>query len=426
MNVLVVGNGGREHTIAWKLAQSPRLGRLFVAPGNGGTAALGTNLPMGAEDVLALLAAAKEHDVDLTVVGPEAPLAAGIVDAFAAEGLPIFGPTQAAARIESSKVWAKDLMRRHSIPTGRARSFDSIDEARDYIDSLPEGEAVLKADGLAAGKGVILTATKDEAKATAEAILSGGAFGDAGKRILVEERLSGPEVSVFALVDGETVSAEIAACDYKRALDGDRGLNTGGMGAYSPPEPALWNDELASIVRRQIMEATAAAMVEEGCPYQGVLYAGLMLTVDGPKVIEFNCRFGDPEAQVTLPRLESDLLELCLAAAQGRLAETQVSWGGAPMVAVVMASGGYPGSYETGRPIAGLHQAAEKGLVFHAGTRVDNGQTLTSGGRVLAAVGEGKDMAAARHAAYAAVAQISFDGAEFRTDIAARAVNGPR
>jgi len=426
VNVLVVGNGGREHTIAWKLAQSPLLGRLYVAPGNGGTAAIATNLPVGAEDVPALLAAAKEHDVGLTVVGPEAPLAAGIVDAFAAEGLLTFGPSRAAARIESSKVWAKDLMRRHGIPTARAQSFDSVEGALEYIEALPDGGAVVKADGLAAGKGVILAATREEAKATAEAMISGNAFGEAGKRILVEERLAGPEISVLALVDGETVSAEVAACDYKRALNGDQGPNTGGMGAYSPPEPALWSPDLASLVRRDVLEATAAAMVSEGCPFRGVLYAGIMLTDSGPMVLEYNCRFGDPESQVTLPRLQSDLLEACLATAQGRLAETPVSWGGGPRVAVVVASGGYPGSYDTGRPITGLGHAAGKGLVFHAGTSLEDGRTLTSGGRVLATVGEGEDMAAARDAAYAAATEISFEGATFRIDIAARAIEGAR
>ena len=422
MNVLVVGDGGREHAIAWKLAQSPLLDRLFVAPGNGGTAALGTNLPVGSENVPALLAAAREHNVGLTVIGPEAPLAAGIADVLAAEGLAVFGPRRAAARIESSKVWAKNLMRRHGIPTARAWSTDSIQDAQRHIDALPDGGAVIKADGLAAGKGVILAAAKEEAKQVAEAMLSGRAFGEAGTRIVVEERLSGPEISVLAVVDGETVSAEIAACDYKRALDGDEGPNTGGMGAYSPPEAALWTPQLASLIRREILEATAAAMVTEGCPFSGVLYAGLMLTDDGPMVLEFNCRSGDPESQVILPRLESDLLEACLATAEGRLEETRVSWKGAPRVAVVMASGGYPGSYETGHPIYGLESATDRSLVFHAGTRVENGRTLTSGGRVLAVVGEGDDVAAAREAAYAAVEPISFEDATYRTDIAARAV----
>ena len=422
MNVLLVGSGGREHTMAWKLAQSPLLRKLFIAPGNGGTASLGTNLQVGAEDVPGLVVAAREHGADLTVIGPEAPLASGVVDAFAAEGLPIFGPSQAAARIESSKVWTKDLLHRHGIPTSQSRSFESLDDALAYIDSLPEGGVVIKADGLAAGKGVILASTRQEAKAAVAGMLRDREFGDAGARVVVEERMEGPEVSVFALVDGETVSPEIAACDYKRALDGDRGLNTGGMGAYSPPEPALWNENLATRVRSDIVEATAAAMVAEGCPFRGVLYAGLMLTVDGPKVVEFNCRFGDPEAQVTLPRLESDLLELCLATAHGRLADTTVAWGGGPRVAVVAASEGYPGAYETGRPITGLREAEENALVFHAGTRAEDGRVLTSGGRVLAVVGTGADVAAARSAAYDAVGKVAFEGVAYRTDIAARAV----
>ncbi len=418
MKVLVVGNGGREHALAWKLAQSDLVSEILVAPGNAGTAAVGENVDVGAEDVDGLLELALERRVDLTVVGPEAPMVSGIADRFTEAGLKIFAPTAAAAQLEGSKSWAKDLMGRASVRTASARRFDNSEEAMSYALSLPEGSFVIKADGLAAGKGVLLPDTHQEASNAIVSMIDGNAFGDAGDTLLIEERTSGPEVSVFAFVQGEHVSAEVAACDYKRVNDTDDGPNTGGMGAYTPPE--FWTPELAAQVRAEILEPVARQMVADGVPYSGVLYAGLMLTENGPSVIEFNCRFGDPECEVLMPVLESDLAEICLAVAEGRLAETAVEWGSGAHVCVVMTSGGYPGKYRTGLPVAGLEDA---GLVFHAGTSTnDTGETVTAGGRVLVAVGSGDDVEAARDEAYSAVDAISFDGEHHRFDIAERAI----
>ncbi|MEX0761663.1 MAG: phosphoribosylamine--glycine ligase [Dehalococcoidia bacterium] len=421
MKVLVIGSGGREHAISWKLAQSRRVSALYIAPGNAGTSTIGENLPVGAEDLEGLIAAAHDLGIDLTIVGPEGPLVAGIADAFSEAGLKVFGPTAAASRIEGSKLWSKDLMRRHGIPTGWMRSFTESGPARLFIRERPVDDIVLKVNGLAAGKGVILPESHAEADDAISAILDGRIFGDAGSSLLVEERLSGPEVSVFAFLDGATVSAEVAACDYKRIDDGDQGPNTGGMGAYSPPE--FWTAELAARVRRDILEATATAMVKEGCPFRGILYAGLMLTEDGPKVIEFNCRLGDPEAEVVLPRLSSDLADVCMAVVDGQLGDIDVSWGGLPHAGVVLVSGGYPGKYSTGVEITGLDAAGQHALVFHAGTQSgENGQVLTAGGRVLVTVGSGEDMKSARMDAYRAAGVIKFEGSQYRSDIAARAI----
>ncbi len=422
MKVLLVGSGGREHALAWKLSRSELLTGLLAAPGNPGIGELACNLPgVGTEDVTAVVDAARSHGVDLVVVGPEAPLGAGMVDRLEAAGVSAFGPTAAAARIESSKAWAKELMQRHGIPTAKHETFHSPAAARRYLRSMPEGSAVVKADGLAAGKGVALPDTREEAERAVNAMMEEGSFGEAGSTVVIEERLSGVEVSVFAFVCGETVSAEVAACDYKRVYSGDAGPNTGGMGSYSPPE--FWTDELSLAVRREILEPVAAAMAAEGCPYRGVIYAGLMATSSGPKVIEFNCRFGDPETQVILPRLTTDLLEVCAAVAGDRLDEVEVAWGGSARVAVVMASGGYPVEYRTGFPITGLDEAAVTGLPFHAGTAFDgDGRVVTAGGRVLAVVGSGKDVAEARDRAYRSVSAVTFEGAHYRTDIAERAV----
>ena len=418
MRVLVVGNGGREHALAWKLAQSELVSELLIAPGNAGTASLGENVPVEAEDIDALLDLALERGVDLTVVGPEAPMVAGIADRFTEAGLKIFAPSADAARIEGSKGWAKDLMRRARVKTAYSRRFDNSEEALSYALSKPEGSFVIKADGLAAGKGVLLPDTHQEATNAIVSMIDGNAFGNAGDTLLIEDRTNGPEVSVFAFVQGEYVSAEVAACDYKRVDDGDEGPNTGGMGAYTPPE--FWTPELATRIRQEILEPVAKQMVADGCPYNGVLYAGLMLTEDGPSVIEFNSRFGDPECEVLMPLLQSDLAEVCLAVAEGRLRETEVKWGSDAHVCVVMTSGGYPGKYRTGLPITGLQDA---GLVFHAGTAPgESGETVTAGGRVLVAVGSGSDVAKARDAAYGAVELIDFDGQHNRSDIAERAI----
>lgn len=418
MKVLVIGNGGREHALAWKLAQSELVTELLIAPGNAGTAAVGENVAVDAEDVNGLLELALDRRVDLTIVGPEAPMVDGIADRFNEAGLKIFAPSAAAARLESSKAWAKDLMGRAGVKTASAKRFDNSEEAMSYVLTLPEGSFVVKANGLAAGKGVLLPDTHQEASNAIVSMIDGNAFGHAGDTLLIEDRTSGPEVSVFAFVQGEHVSAEVAACDYKRVDDDDAGPNTGGMGAYTPPE--FWTPELAAQVRAEIFEPVARQMVADGSPYNGILYAGLMLTEDGPSVIEFNCRFGDPECEVLMPLLESDLAEVCLATAEGRLAETKVKWGSGAHVCVVMTSGGYPGKYRTGLLITGLDDA---GLVFHAGTATtESGETVTAGGRVLVAVGSGEDVEVARDEAYSAAKAVEFEREHHRTDIAERAI----
>ncbi|MBI2165983.1 MAG: phosphoribosylamine--glycine ligase [Chloroflexi bacterium] len=421
MNVLVVGAGAREHAIAWKLRQSSRLGRLYMAPGNAGTASVAINLPLAATDVEGLMKAALSHSIDLTVVGPEQPLALGIVDRFRQEGLAIAGPTAAAARIESSKVFAKGLMEKHGIPTAKARVFSAYQEARSYVNShgLP---LVVKADGLAAGKGVFVCHTRDDAIRALERCMVQRDFGSSGDRVLVEECLVGREVSVFAFTDGKALSPLVAACDYKRLLDGDRGPNTGGMGSYSPPE--FWTPELAEEVRHTIMEPTVAALAQEGCPFTGVLYAGLMLTEEGPRVLEFNCRLGDPEAQVVLPRFGSDLLEVFLALAEGRLTPTETQWKDEACVGVVVASQGYPDEYRRGLPVHGLDELAPDVILFHAGTRLDAAQgagldsVLTDGGRVLTVAAVGRDLSEARRKVYQNIGHIRFQGAIYRKDIA--------
>ena len=420
MRVLVVGNGAREHAIAWKLRQSPRVTELLASPGNAGTAQVAENVAVGAENLDGLLRLARDRGVDLTVVGPEAPLAGGIADRFQAEGLTLFGPTKGAAMIESSKSFAKRLMLDSGIPTGSAEVFDSYPDASAYVKSAPM-PVVVKADGLAAGKGVTVAETREEALDVLRACMVDRQFGDAGDRVLVEEALEGPEISVFAFVDGRNVSAMASACDYKRVGDGDRGPNTGGMGSFSPPP--LWTDGLAQCVRAQVMEPVADALAERGTPYSGALYAGLMLTADGPKVLEFNCRLGDPETQVVLPRLKTDLAEVMIGAARGCLGP--VEWDARPGVGVVMASGGYPDAYSTGRPIDGLDETDGDVVVFHAGTKAvttDAGDTriVTDGGRVLTVTAFGETLGEAREKAYANVARIRFHNAVYRSDIGAR------
>ena len=427
MKVLIVGNGGREHAIAWKLAQSPQAPRLLVAPGNAGTAQVADNVPVDAADVDGLLELSKRERVDLTVVGPEAPLAAGIADRFQDEGLLILGPTQAAARIETSKGFAKDLMVRHGVPTGQAAVFDELERAAAHVDgaSFP---VVVKADGLAAGKGVTVAESRSAALKALRAALVDRVFGDAGERVLIEEYLEGWEVSVFAFVDGPEVSEMVAACDYKRVGDGDTGPNTGGIGAYSPPLPSRWTPELETTARRKIMEPVARALAEEGSPYRGVLYGGLMVTADGPKVIEFNCRMGDPETQVVLPRLKSDLLEAMISTADGRLQDVRLEWDPRPCVGVVMASGGYPGAYKIGFHIEGLGELDGEAIAFHAGTSFSRASgtdgvlssgLVSAGGRVLTVSALGDTLDQARGAAYSNVARVSFENAFYRTDIAA-------
>ena len=420
MRVLVIGGGGREHAIVWKLAQSPDNPELFAAPGNAGTAQLATNLDVRADDVEGMLAAVRANAIDLTVVGPEGPLAAGLVDRFRAEGLRVFGPTQAAARIESSKSFAKQTMADAGVPTAAFAVFDDREDAVAHVRKLgmlrPGASIVVKADGLAAGKGVVVAATLDEALAAVEDAMDGGRFGEAGARVVIEECLIGQEVSVFCFTDGKQVTPLVAACDYKRVLDGDRGPNTGGMGGYSPPP--WWDASLERRIRETCVEPVVRALATAGSPYTGVLYCGLMLTDDGPRVIEFNARFGDPEAQLVLPRLENDLLDVIDAVLDERLGDLDLRWSDEAVVAVVLASVGYPGSYETGVPIAGLDGLPGGALVFHAATALDGGRLVTSGGRVLTAVGRGATIADARRTAYAAVDRIDFAGKYHRGDIA--------
>ncbi len=419
-NVLLLGGGGREHAIAWKLAQSPSLGTLTSAPGNAGTAQYGKNLDaLDIDSPRAVVEAATNLGADLVVVGPEAPLAHGVADALTAEGVPVFGPSMSAAEIEWSKAFAKELMAEAGIATGRAAMFEDFDMAVAFAHSRG-GSCVVKADGLAAGKGVVVCDTTDEAIAAIEASMMDRAFGDAGARVLIEERLQGPETSAHAFTDGTTVAHMPFSCDHKPVFDGDEGPNTGGMGVYSPP--GWLTDDDASRIEREVTERAVAALAASGREYRGVLYPGMMVTANGPKVIEFNCRLGDPEAEALLPRLTSDLLAICEGVAHGRLAEVPVTWDDDATVGVVMASGGYPGSYETGKPITGVEDVDGDVQVFLAGARHDAvGTLVTAGGRVLCVVAKAPTLGEARERAYDNVRRIHFEGAHYRTDIAAPA-----
>ena len=416
MNVLVIGNGAREHTLAWKISQSPRVDKLFVAPGNAGTAAVAQNLPVSPTDIPALIKAAQKNKIDLVVVGPEAPLTLGIVDAFQDVGIPAFGPSKGAAQIEGSKVFAKELMQKYGVPCAQSATFDSFDKASDYVKKQPL-PIVVKADGLAAGKGVIIATSQEQAIEALSDIMEKRVFGDAGDRVLIEECLVGREASLLAFTDGEISIPMIPACDYKRALDGDQGPNTGGMGSYSPSE--FFTPELKDQVMEAVINPTVRALAQEGKPYKGVLYVGLMITSEGPKVLEFNARFGDPETQTILPLLKTDLVDIMLAVTNGALAQTNIEWGNDVCVGVVMASEGYPGSYKTGFPINGLSNVDKGTLIFHAGTKEQGtGNIVTSGGRVLTVVATGKSYAEARDKVYQNISRINFEGCRYRTDIA--------
>jgi phosphoribosylamine--glycine ligase len=416
LKVMVVGGGAREHTLVWKVLQSDRVGEVFVAPGNAGTAAIATNLDVRATDIDGLCRAAREREVGLVVVGPEVPLAAGIVDSLQDIGIPAFGPSGRAAVIEGSKVFAKRLMHKYGIPCARDAVFSSFPEARDYVKSQ-QPPVVIKADGLAAGKGAIVAPAIDDALRALSDIMEKRVFGTAGNEVLVEECLTGQETSLLCFTDGETVVPMIPARDYKRALDNDAGPNTGGMGVYSPP--SFFNSGLTRELTKSILEPTVRAMAQEGRPYKGILYAGLMLTTDGPKVLEFNARFGDPETQVQLPLLKSDLVDIMLAVIEGSLARTTVEWSDDACVGVVLAAGGYPGSYDTGHPITGLDRVAPGIVVFHAGTRSNGRGVVTAGGRVLTVVATGGNVAEARQRVYENVPLIEFEGRHYRKDIAA-------
>ena len=417
MNVLILGGGGREHALAHGVARSERLGQLYVMPGNAGTAALGKNLEGDLSDHDALVAKARELAIDLTIVGPEAPLCAGIVDRFESAGLRVFGPNKAAARIEGDKAYAKEVMRRALVPTAEARIFDRFAAAKTYV-ATRDSALVVKAAGLAAGKGVVVCDEPSEAILALERMMVDGQFGDAGKKVVVEERLQGPEVSALALIDDTTICVLETARDYKRIGEGDTGLNTGGMGAVSPAPNVP--DDLLEQVESDVFIPIIDALRRDGVTYRGILYAGLILTAAGPKVLEFNCRFGDPETQAILPRYRGDLLALLDACASGRLIEAELDWDPRPAVCVVMSAGGYPGAYDKGRVITGLDEAAQLDdvTVFHAGTTLTGDRTLTNGGRVLGVTALGEDVASARLRAYAAIDRIRFDGAYVRRDIA--------
>jgi phosphoribosylamine--glycine ligase len=422
MRVLLVGGGGREHALAWKLAQSPELDTLYAAPGNPGFDEVARCVAIAADAIPELAAFAERERIDLTVVGPEAPLAAGLVDALTARGLAAFGPTRAAAELESSKAFAKQLFARHRIPTARFEVFTEVQPAQAFVRELG-GRAVVKADGLAAGKGVVVCDEPDAADRAIADMLERRRFGDAGARVVVEELLEGEEISCFALTDGETICPLAAAQDHKTVFDDDRGPNTGGMGAYSPA-PIL-DARLAARVVDTVIGPTVHAMAAEGRPYRGVLFAGLMLTADGPKLLEYNVRFGDPECQALMLRLTGDLLPLCRAVADGKGLPTAVEWRPEAAVCVVLASGGYPDAYTTGYPIAGLERAGSQAgvTIFQAGTARRDGALVTAGGRVLGVTALGPDLRAASARAYAAVGEIRFEGMHYRRDIGRKALN---
>ena len=422
MKVLLIGSGGREHALAWKISQSPLVDRVFCAPGNPGTAELAENIDLGVGDIAELVKFAKSESIELTVVGPEAPLAEGIVDAFKAEKLTIFGPTGAAAQIEADKAFCKKMLRAGSVPTAEGRVFEDLSAAKNYISSRDEA-LVVKASGLAAGKGVFLCANPQEALDAVEKVMGEKIFGQAGETVVVEEMLKGQEASILALVDGTNIYVLESSQDHKAVGDGDTGPNTGGMGAYSPAP--IVTEQVMDQVVSDILVPSVDAMNRSGTPYRGLLYAGIMITPGGPKLLEYNVRFGDPETQPLMVRLKSDLVEALLAVCHGKLDKVSLDWDPRPCVCVVMASGGYPGAYEKGKVIEGVAEAnkLKDVVVFHAGTAMKDGQLVTAGGRVLGVTALGKDIAAAKARAYEAVSKISFEGAYYRKDISDKALS---
>jgi phosphoribosylamine---glycine ligase len=424
MNILVIGSGGREHALAWKAAQSTQVEKVYVAPGNAGSGLEQKveNVAISATAIPELVAFAKQHDIALTIVGPEQPLVLGVVDAFQAEGLTIFGPSASAAQLEGSKSFTKDFLARHQIPTGSYQNFTEVEAALAYV-RAQGAPIVVKADGLAAGKGVIVAMTLAEAEAAVKDMLAGNAFGDAGHRVVIEEFLEGEEASFIVMVDGKNVLPFATSQDHKRALDGDLGPNTGGMGAYSPA-PVV-TAEIHQRVMNEVIMPTVNGMASEGAPYTGFLYAGLMIAADGtPKVIEYNCRFGDPETQPIMMRLQSDLVDLCLLACRGELAQAEIKFDQRAAIGVVLAAGGYPNAYRQGDIISGLSTPVPAtSKIFHAGTKVDEqGNVLTAGGRVLCATALGATVTSAQQAAYQLVQQIQWHDMSYRTDIGYRAI----
>ena len=416
MKILVIGSGGREHAITWKIAQSPKAKEIYVAPGNAGTARIAQNLNFNATDIESLVNFARSKNIDLVVVGPEAPLAEGIVDRFQSIGIPIFGPSKLAAEIESSKVFSKNLMQKYGIPCAKSVNFSNYIDAKKYLEQQ-KPPIVVKADGLAAGKGVVVAKTIEEAMTALSDFMDKRTLGAAGNKIIIEEFLTGKEMSTFAFTDGNIVVPMVPACDYKTVFDGGQGPNTGGMGSYSPPY--FHTPVLAKTIQDTIMVPTIKAMIKENRPYKSILYGGLMISDTQPKVLEYNARFGDPETEVVLPRLKTDLVDIMLAAIDNRLYEMKIEWSENACVGVVMASGGYPGSYKTGLPITGLNRVASDITVFHAGTKLDtSGTVVTNGGRVLVVVATGKNIAEAREKVYNNISLINFEGCHYRKDIA--------
>ena len=418
MRVLVIGSGGREHALAWKIAQSPLVKKVFCAPGNAGTVNVAENIDIPSDNIDALLQFATVTGIGLTIVGPEQPLVKGLVDSFEESGLRVFGPSQRAAEIEGSKVFCKDLMKKYGIPTARYESFDSPDQVKLF--TKEDEPVVVKASGLAAGKGVILCSNTEEARSAIQSIMQEKAFGNAGDQVVVEEFLTGQEVSLLAFTDGKTVLPLDSAQDHKAAFDGDKGPNTGGMGAYSPA--LVFTEELKQQVIDEIMIPTVRAMAKEGRYYRGILYAGLMLTESGPKVLEFNARFGDPETQPIMMRIKNDIVPIFEACIDGTLAKQSLQWRQEPTICVVMAAKGYPSSYEKGKEISGLNSDENRQVVvFHAGTKLENGKVLTNGGRVLGVTALGSDINQAIKNAYSAVDKIKWDGIHYRKDIGNKA-----
>lgn len=415
MKVLVVGGGGREHTLVWKLSQSPKVDKIFCAPGNAGISKLATCVEILQDDIQGLLCFAEKEKIDLTVVGPEVPLVAGIVDEFEMRGLKIFGPNKKAAQIEGSKVFSKNFMKKHYIPTAAFEVFEDLNKAVDFIKqiNLP---IVIKAEGLAAGKGVIIARDQDEAILALKDIMEEKTFGHAGNRVVIEEYLEGPEVTVLSFCDGKKAYPMVSSTDYKRVYDGQKGPNTGGMGAISPAP--VYSNELAQIVEEGIIQKTVKSLSKEGICFKGILYTGLILTDEGPKVLEYNCRFGDPETQVVIPRLETDLVDIMEASIDGELSKIDIKWKKEKAACVIMASGGYPGKYETGKQIIGIDDAEKNGsVVFHSGTDYIDGNIVTAGGRVLGVTTMADTLEEAVKTSYKAISKIDFEGKHYRKDI---------
>ncbi|MEI6221993.1 MAG: phosphoribosylamine--glycine ligase [bacterium] len=416
MHIAIIGSGGREHALSWKLKQSVRVNKISILPGNGGTALVGTNVPIAANDLNGIISWCEENHPDFVVVGPEEPLSLGLVDLLEAKGFPSFGPSQQAAQIESSKAWSKKFMLKAGIPTGFAEVFEDYVKARQFVQQRG-APIVIKVDGLAAGKGVYVCQEVQQAYDALDEILLKGSFGDAGKKVIVEEFLEGREVSYLTFVDGKSVVPMRPVCDYKRVFDNDQGPNTGGMGVYSPP--GFVSSDTLAVIQETIAERSLKALLAENIDFRGVLYIGIILTKDGPKVLEYNARFGDPETQLLLPALENDLLDVLQACRNGTLESLNLRWSTHAFCGVILASGGYPGVYEKGKVISG-YNVVEQALVFHAGTKISGNEVVTDGGRVLCVVGEGIEMREAREKAYKGLQGIRFDGQHYRSDIALR------